>query len=226
MIQRSTRFATLLLPLTLGLGTPVSAAVYDIDASHSSIGFRVKHMMMSNVQGGFTKYRGTIEFNEKDPTKSTAELTVDVSSIDTREPKRDAHLKSPDFFDVAKYPEMTFKSRSAKKVGTNRYNLTGDLNLHGVTKEVVLAVELSPKDMKDPYGNLKRGANVTTKINRKDFGLTWNAPIEAGGVVVADEVAINIDLELTRRKDEAAAPAAVVPPPPTAQEKQVAQPKK
>lgn len=225
-MKRSTRFAAL-FPLVLGLtGTAASAAIYDIDTSHSSVGFTVKHMMMSNVHGVFTKYKGTVDLNEKEPAKSSAELIVDTSSIDTREPKRDTHLKSPDFFDVAKYPEMTFKSKSVKKSGPDKYKVVGDLTLHGVTKEVVLDAALATKDLKDPYGNLKRGATATTKINRKDFGLIWNAPIEAGGVIAGDEVTINVELELQRRKEDAAAPTTVVPPATTTQQKQVAQPKK
>lgn len=222
------RFAAWLIPLALGVAGSAAATPYEIDASHSSVGFAVQHMMMSKVTGVFTKYRGTVDLNEKEPTKSTAELVVDTSSIDTREPKRDTHLKSPDFFDVAKYPEMTFKStKVVAGKGANKFLVHGDLTIRGVTKPVVLDAQVAPKELKDPYGNLKRGATATTKISRKDYGLLWNAPIEAGGVLVGDEVTINIELELQKKKDEGTAPAAVVPPPTTTQKAQnVAQPKK
>lgn len=177
------------------------AAAWDIDPSHSAAGFSVRHMMISNVHGEFGKVAGTVDWDGK---TGAIEATIDASSINTRDEKRDGHLKSPDFFDVAKYPTITFKSQKITAKGS-KLTVTGDLTIHGVTKPVVLAVEAS-KEMKDPWGNTRLGATATTKINRKDFGLVWNKALETGGVVVGDEVSISIDLELIK-KVAAAAPA-------------------
>ncbi|HZH02488.1 MAG TPA: YceI family protein [Myxococcaceae bacterium] len=215
-MKRSALSAALIAPMAFG--TAALGAVYDIDTTHSTVQFTVKHLMVTNVKGEFSKFRGTVDIDEKDPTKSKAETVIETASVDTREPKRDEHLRSPDFFDAAKNPEMTFRSKSIRKAGTNKYKVTGDLTLKGVTKEVVLDAEMPAREVKDPYGNLKRGLTAATKINRKDFGLTWNAPVEAGGVVVGDEVMINLDLELTRRKDPGAAPTATTPAPTTTQQ--------
>lgn len=182
------------------------AASYEVDSSHSSAGFSVKHLMVSNVRGEFGKVTGTVNVDDKDISKSTVEATIDVSTINTREPKRDEHLKSPDFFDVAKYPTITFKSTSVKQAGEGKLEVVGNLTMHGVTKPVTLAVEGPAKESKDPWGNIKTGATATTKLNRKEFGLGWNKALETGGVVVGDEVAVTIDLELNK-KVPAAAPA-------------------
>ena len=135
----------------------------------------------------------------KDPTKATLEVSVDVASIDTREPKRDAHLKSADFFDVAKFPAITFRSKRVEAAGAGRLKLVGDLTMHGVTREVTLDVEGPTPEMKDAKGGGRIGAVATARISRKEFGMTWNRAIEAGGVVVSDEVAITIDVELVRK---------------------------
>ncbi len=176
----------------------VSAATWSIDPDHSNIGFKVKHLMVSNVKGEFTTYTGTVEMDEKDITKSKIDVTIETASIDTGVAKRDNHLRSADFFDSAKYPTMRFVSKDIKKAGTN-LSVVGDLSLHGITREVVLEVEGPTEAVKDPWGNIRRGASATSKINRKDFGLTWNAAIETGGVVVGDEVTINLDIELVRK---------------------------
>ncbi len=175
------------------------ASTWEIDPAHSAAQFTVRHMMVSNVRGEFGKTTGTVTIDEKDLSRSIAEATIDTTTLSTREPNRDKHLKSPDFFDVEKYPTITFKSTSFKKVGPDKYKVTGDLTLHGVTKPVVLDVESSDAVSKDPKGNERRGATVTTTLNRKDFGLTWNKPIESGGVLVGDQVAINLDLELVKK---------------------------
>ncbi len=175
-----------------------SAATWSIDPDHSNIGFKVKHLMVSNVKGEFTTYTGTVEMDEKDITKSKIDVTIETASIDTGVAKRDNHLRSADFFDSAKYPTMRFVSKDIKKAGTN-LSVVGDLSLHGITREVVLEVEGPTEAVKDPWGNIRRGASATSKINRKDFGLTWNAAIETGGVVVGDEVTINLDIELVRK---------------------------
>ena len=174
-------------------------SVWEIDPAHSSVQFSVRHMMVSNVRGAFTKVAGTVRGDEQDPTHATVEATIDTSSIDTREAKRDEHLRSPDFLDVAKYPTMTFKSKKIEKTGDRRYKVTGDLTLHGTTREVVLDVEGPTAPMKDPRGNLRAGAEATAKINRQDFGITWSKALDGGGVMVGDEIAITIDAEGVRK---------------------------
>jgi len=181
------------------------AADWEIDSAHSAAQFSVRHMMVSNVKGELGKVSGVVRLDDKDVTKSSVEATIDVNGINTREAKRDQHLKSPDFFDVAKYPSITFKSKKVQKAGAGKLKLTGDLTLHGVTKEIVLDVVFPPGEIKDPYGNLRRGASATAKLSRKDFGLKWNAALEGGGVVVGDEIAITVDVEMTRKAQTAEA---------------------
>lgn len=180
------------------------AAEYVIDPAHSNAMFAVKHLMVATVRGEFGKVQGTLNLDEKNVANSSVTATIDASSIDTDEPKRDEHLRSPDFFDVQKYPNITFKSTKVQKA-KGGLKVTGDLTIRDVTRPVVLAVEGPTKPVKDPWGNVKIGASATTKVNRQDFGLKWNAPIEAGGVVVGDEVRITLDLEFTQKKSEAAA---------------------
>jgi polyisoprenoid-binding protein YceI len=164
---------------------------------------------------------GEVTLDEKDPTKSSVNVEIDASTIDTREPKRDAHLKSPDFFDVAKYPKITFKSTKVEKAGKGKLKVIGDLTMRGMTKPVTLAVEGPTAEVKDIMGGLSRGASATAKINRKDWGLTWNKPLEAaGGVLVGDDVTLSLDVELHKKMAPAAAataattpPAATAPPP-------------
>lgn len=175
------------------------AASWEIDSAHSSAQFSVRHMMVSNVKGEFGKVTGTVNVDEKDVTKSTVEATIDARTINTREPKRDEHLRGAEFFDTAKYPDITFKSTSVKKAGKDKLKVTGDLTMHGVTKPVVLDVVGPSKEVKDPWGNTKVGATATTKVNRKDFGLNWNKALETGGMVVGEEVAITLDLELNKK---------------------------
>ena len=180
----------------LALAAPALAeTVWDIDPAHTSVQFSIRHMMISNVRGEFTKVTGTVRGDQADPSRAQVEATIDTSSIDTREAKRDEHLKSPDFFDVAKYPTMTFKSKNIEKAGDHRYKVTGDLTLHGVTREVVLDVDGPSAPMTDPRGNLRAGAEATAKINRQDFGIKWSKALDGGGVMVGDEVAITIDVE-------------------------------
>lgn len=167
---------------------------YKIDGSHSKAGFAVKHLMVSTVRGDFSKVSGTIVYDEKNPAATKVNASIDVTAVNTNEPKRDEHLKSPDFFDVAKFPTITFVSKSAKKTADG-IAVTGDLTIHGVTKEVVLNVDGPTAEVKDPWGNMRRGATATTKINRKDFGLTWNKALETGGVMVSEEVSITVDVE-------------------------------
>lgn len=187
----------LTLALALAAAPAALAQSYTIDSAHSKAQFSVRHMMVSNVRGEFSKMKGTIDYDEKDPSAIRVEATIEVASINTGEPKRDEHLKSPDFFDAAKYPVITFRSKSARKTA-NGLAVTGDLTIHGVTKEVILQVEGPSPEVRDPWGNFRRGATAAAKINRKDFGLTWNAALETGGVVVGDEVTITIDVEAVR----------------------------
>jgi polyisoprenoid-binding protein YceI len=177
-----------------------SASTWEIDPAHTSAQFAVRHLMVSTVRGTLGKVAGTVNLDDADPSQSTLEASVDATTIDTREPKRDAHLKSPDFFDVAKYPTITFKSKKVAKVGDTKFQVTGDLTMHGVTKEVVLDVEGSPTPFKDPMGNLKLGGSATTKLNRKDFGIEWNKALDGGGVVVGDDVGVTIDIELIKKQ--------------------------
>ena len=179
-----------------------AAATWTIDRDHSSVGFKIRHLMVSNVKGSFEKFTGTVDLNEKDITKSKVDVSIETASINTNVELRDAHLKSADFFDVVKYPAMTFKSKKVAKAGKDKLKVTGDLTLHGVTKEVVLNVDGPTKEIKDLYGNIRKGASATATINRKDFGLNWNKALETGGVVVGDEVHITIEIEMIKAKEK------------------------
>jgi len=185
--------------IALSLPAFAFASTWTIDPDHSNIGFKVKHLMVANVKGSFEKHTGTVEINDKDITKSKVEVSIDTNSINTNVQKRDEHLRSADFFDVAKYPTMTFVSKKVAKAGKDRLKVTGDLTLHGVTREVVLDVEPISKESKDPWGNIRRGTTATTKIDRKDFGLAWNKGLETGGVLVGDEITITLEIEMIRK---------------------------
>jgi len=193
-------FATIVFALSLP--AMAAAATWNIDRDHSNIGFKIKHLMVSNVKGSFEKFSGTVELDEKDITKSKVDVSIETASINTNVELRDAHLKSADFFDVVKYPAMTFKSKKVAKAGKDKLKVTGDLTLHGVTKEVVLNVDGPTREIKDLYGNIRKGASATATINRKDFGLNWNKALETGGVVVGDAVTILIEIEMIKAKDK------------------------
>jgi polyisoprenoid-binding protein YceI len=205
MNAKSIRYAAVVAGVA-GVILPMSARATEseIDASHSSAEFSVRHMMVGNVKGGLGKVTGTVNLDDGDIAKSTVQATIDATTINTGEPKRDAHLKSADFFDVARFPTLTFKSTAVKKKGATRLAVTGDLTIHGVTKPITLDVELTP-EVKSPMGDLRRGAHATTKLQRKDFGLTWNKTMDAGGVVVGDEVAVTLEVELVRKVAPASA---------------------
>ncbi|MDR3580197.1 MAG: YceI family protein [Oryzomonas sp.] len=189
----------IVLGLALAIPALSQASTWTIDPDHSNVGFKVRHMMVSNVKGNFDKHTGTVEINDKDITKSKVEVRIDTNSVNTNVQKRDEHLRSVDFFDVAKYPTMTFVSKKVAKAGKDKLKVTGDLTLHGVTKTVVLDVEGPTKESKDPWGNIRKGATATTKINRKDFGLVWNAALETGGVAVGEEITITLEIEMIRK---------------------------
>lgn len=175
------------------------ATTWSIDPDHSNVGFKVKHLMVSNVKGNFEKFAGVVDINDKDVTKSRVDVSIDTSSINTNVQKRDEHLRSADFFDVSKYPTMTFVSKKVAKAGKDKLKVTGDLTLHGVTREVVLDVEGPTRESKDPWGNIRKGASAATKINRKDFGLVWNKALETGGVAVGEDVTILLEIEMIRK---------------------------
>ncbi|MGE0156344.1 MAG: YceI family protein [Geobacter sp.] len=185
--------------IALALPSFAFAATWTIDPDHTYIGFKVKHLMVTNVKGSFVKHNGTVEIDDKDITKSKVEISIDTNSINTNVAKRDEHLRSADFFDVAKYPTMTFVSKQVVKAGKDKLKVTGDLTLRGITKQVVLDVTGPTKETKDPWGVIRKGANATTKISRKDFGLVWNAALETGGVAVGDEVTINLEIEMIKK---------------------------
>jgi len=180
--------------------TPGTTTTWELDPAHTHVEFGVKHLMIATVRGRFSDVRGTVVVPQDDFSRAHVEATIGVASIDTREPQRDGHLKSPDFFDVDKYPTMTFKSRLGERASrdTNQYRLVGDLTLHGVTREIALEVTLEGLAT-DPYGKSRAGFSATGKINRKDFGLGWNQLLETGGVVVGDEVKISIDAQVVAK---------------------------
>jgi polyisoprenoid-binding protein YceI len=173
------------------------AVTYTIDPVHSTAGFKVRHLMVSNVRGEFSGVTGTLVFDADAPENSRVKASIDATTVHTRDEQRDAHLKSADFLDVEKFPAITFVSK--KVAGADgEWKVTGDLTIHGVTNEVTLDVEGPAPEAKDPWGNVKSGASATTKISRKDFGMVFNMALETGGVMVGDEIAITLELELLR----------------------------
>jgi polyisoprenoid-binding protein YceI len=187
--------------LAAGLSLPVAAATstWQIDPAHSSAQFAVKHLAISTVRGAFTKVNGTVQLDDKDITKSSVDVTIDVNSVDTRVPDRDKDLRSDHFFDAEHFPTITFKSKRVEQVAPGKLKVTGDLTMHGITKEVTLDVDGPTAPVKDPWGNQRIAINATTKINRQDFGVKWNGTMDNGGVVVGDEVAITIDAESVQK---------------------------
>ena len=175
-----------------------ATTTWNIDPVHAAAEFKVKHMMISNVKGRFTTVKGVLTLDEDEVTNSRVEASIDAASIDTRDAQRDAHLKSPDFLDVEKFPALNFQSTRISRNGDGELKVAGDLTIHGVTRNVVFAVEEPVPPVKDPWGNTRLGISATTKINRKDFGLTWNAALETGGILVGDEVAITLEVEFLK----------------------------
>lgn len=175
---------------------PASAeTTWIIDPSHTSVQFAVRHLMISTVRGEFAEVSGTVVAHDEDLTRSTVQATINASTIDTREAKRDQHLRSADFLDVERFPTITFVSRKIAPAGDGRWKMTGNLTLHGVTREVVVDVEAPGTRVKDPAGKTRAGARATTRINRKDFGVVWNKSLDGGGIAVGDDVDITIDVE-------------------------------
>lgn len=184
-----------------------AAEVWEIDPAHTSVQFAVRHLMISTVRGTFATVSGTARIDTQDITRSSVAVTIDAGSIDTQNEKRDAHLRNADFLDVETYPTITFASKRVEKVNDTHYKVTGDLTLHGVTREVVLDVTGSPVPIKDPRGHLRIGGQATTTLNRTDFGITYNSFLETGGVAIGEEVAVTIDIEMVKQ-DTVSAPAA------------------
>lgn len=179
---------------------PAAAETWVIDSSHSGAYFSVKHMMVTNVRGHFSDMKGSVEFDGTDISGIQVQATLDASTIDTRDAKRDEHLRSPDFFDVANHPTIEFKSKKATPKGNGKFTLVGDLTMRGVTKEVTLEVEGPTPAVQDPWGNTKVGATATTTLNRQEFGIKWNKTLDAGGLVVGDEVQVTLEMELAKKK--------------------------
>jgi polyisoprenoid-binding protein YceI len=172
---------------------------YTIDNSHSDVGFSVRHMVFAKVRGHFTKWNAQLAFDPANPAKSSVEVSIDASSIDTREAQRDAHLRSPDFLDVERFPNLTYKSRRVEPAGDKKYKVAGDLTIHGVSREVALDVEELGRG-KDPWGNDRIAFVAKTSLNRADFGLKWNQALEAGGLLVGEHIDIEIDVEAVAGK--------------------------
>jgi len=194
------RYITPMIALFV-LAAPVFtyAVTWEMDPAHSSFQFKVRHLTVSNVKGDFGKSRGVVVIDDKDITQLRLEVTIDAGSVNTGHAQRDEHLRGPDFFDVAKHPTITFVSRKVIKADGDRLKVTGDLTLHGVTREITVDVEGPTAEVKDPRGDFRRGATATTKIIRKDFGLSWNKVLDSGGLVVGDEVNIYVEVELVRK---------------------------
>ena len=195
-LSRISVFAGLAAVLSLSAGAATTD--WKIDPAHSSAQFSVRHMAISTVRGAFSKVNGAIVLDDKDISKSTVDVTIDVTTVDTREPGRDNDLRSDHFFDVAHFPTMTFKSKKVEQAAPGKLKVTGDLTIRGTTKEVVLDVEGPTAPVKDPWGNQRAAVNATAKINRQDFGVKWNATMDNGGLVVGDDVNITIDVEMTK----------------------------
>jgi polyisoprenoid-binding protein YceI len=188
--------------LSLLAALPMKAETFAIDAGHSEVGFQVRHLI-SQTRGRFNEFSGTVNLDAKNLTGSTVDFTIKAASIDTNAPDRDKHLRSADFFDTDKFPEITFKSKSIKTTGKDTYAVTGTLTMHGVSKEITLPVSYLGQ-AKDPWGGTRAGFEAETTLNRKDFGIVWNKAVDNGGVLLGDDVKVSINLE-TVKKDPAKA---------------------
>jgi polyisoprenoid-binding protein YceI len=178
--------------------TPSTVTTWNIDPAHSAAEFKVRHMMISHVKGSIRGLKGVLTLNEADPARSIVTASADINTLNTGEPERDGHLKGADFFEAEKHPGMTFESTAVKRTGEGEYEVKGNLTIRGVTKPVTFAVEGLGTPSKDPWGNLRVGVSATAKINRKDFGLTWNSALETGGVLVGEDVSLTIDVEFIK----------------------------
>jgi polyisoprenoid-binding protein YceI len=184
--------------MTAATATPTTVTTWKVDPAHSAAEFKVKHMMISNVKGKFSGISGVLKLNESDSADSLVEATIPVATLTTGDEQRDGHLKSADFFDAEKFPTFTFKSTHVHRHAPGEHKVTGELTLHGVTRPVVFEVEGPSEPGKDPWGNTRIGLSATAKINRKDFGLSWNAALETGGVLVGEDVTITLDIQFIK----------------------------
>jgi len=191
-------FAAVLAAL-FALGAAAAPNSWKIDSQHSAAQFSVRHMGIATVRGEFHNVQGAVLLDESDITKSSVSVTMDTASVDTREPARDKHLRSADFFDAEKYPAITFQSTRVEPSAPGKLKITGDLTIHGVTKSVVLDADAPAAPIQDPWGNLRTASTATVKINRQDFGVKWNGKIGSGEMVVSDDVSITLDIEMTRK---------------------------
>jgi len=189
----------LLVCLAMGMPLIAGAATYQLDTDHSSIQFKIRHLTVSNVTGTFNKLKGAASVEGEDLATLKAEMTIDAASVDTGHQKRDEHIRTADFLDVAKYPTITFVSKKVVKADPGKLRITGDLTLHGVTREITVDLEGPTPEVKDPWGNFRRGATGTAKIDRRDFGITWNKALDTGGLVVGNEIGIQVDIEWVRK---------------------------
>jgi polyisoprenoid-binding protein YceI len=184
------------------MSTPTTAATavtYSIDPAHSGAGFKIKHFMVAYIRGGFSGVTGDVIIDPSNPANTRINAAINVNTLHTHDEKRDAHVKGADFLDTANYPSITFVSKKVTPDGKNQWKITGDLTLHGVTKEATLQVESAGVEAKDPWGNLRTGAEATTVIKRSDYGLTFNAPLETGGVMLSDDVHVHLDIEMIKK---------------------------
>ena len=193
-------FITAAIAGILSLPSVAATTTWKVDPAHTAAQFGVKHLMIATVRGSFKGVNGTINWDDSDVTKSTVDVTIDATTVDTGEPARDKDLKSDKFFDTADNPTLTFKSTKVEEAGAGKLKVTGDLTIRGVTKQVVLDVDGPSASIKDPYGKTRSALSASTKINRQDFGVKWNANLDGGGVVVGDDVNITIDLEMVKQK--------------------------
>jgi polyisoprenoid-binding protein YceI len=209
-IATATATAIALTALEPAHGAGAAAPVrWEVDSSHSTAAFKVRHLMVSNVRGTLGPVSGTVEIDDRNPTRSRVAVSIDARAIDSKDPKRDEHLRSADFLDVAHFPAVTFRSTEVHPTApAGSLAVTGELSIRGVSRPVTLTVDPLPSAIQDPWGNTKRGAVARTSLSRKDWGLVWNLALETGGVVVGDRVDIEIEVELVRRDPPASHPGA------------------
>jgi polyisoprenoid-binding protein YceI len=192
-------FVVLLACLALAIPAIAGAATYQLDPVHSSIQFKIRHLTVSNVTGTFNKIKGSATMEGEDPATLKVQVAIEASSVDTGNEKRDQHLKTPDFLDVAKYPTITFVSKKVVKGDPGKMKITGDLTIHGVTREITVDLEGPTSEVKDPWGGFRRGATGTARIDRRDFGITWNTALDSGGMLVGNEVTIYVEVEWVKK---------------------------
>lgn len=192
-------FVVLLACLALAIPAIAGAATYQLDPVHSNIQFKIRHLTVSNVTGTFNKIKGSATMEGEDPATLKIEVAIEAASVDTGNEKRDQHLRTPDFLDVAKYPTITFVSKKVVKGDPGKLKITGDLTIHGVTREITVDLEGPTSEVKDPWGGFRRGATATTRIDRRDFGITWNTALDSGGMLVGNEVTIYVEVEWVKK---------------------------